>query len=104
MKKLKSLGIQPAVYERFKDDISIVIESLEAGSRFENDSIVIDQQKKVNDMNKSDEEITMEVLRNIAGSVDDMTEFTVDFPQNYKTKKYQCWMSRHLLVKKMKPN
>ena len=87
LKKLKSLGIQPAVYERFKDDISIVVESLEAGSRFENNSIVIDQQKKVNDMNKSDEEITMEVLRNIAGSVDDMTEFTVDFPQNYKTKK-----------------
>ena len=65
---LKSLNINPALYERFKDDITILIKSLEAGLKFENGSLVMDPEKKILDAKKSDEEITMEVMKDIAES------------------------------------
>ena len=44
--KLKHLGIEPEVYERFKDDIDVVTESLEKGSKSVDGRIVIDEEKK----------------------------------------------------------
>ena len=35
LKKLKQLGIEIFVYERFKDDITIVVESFESGTKYE---------------------------------------------------------------------
>ena len=43
--------------------------------------------KKSNDEEKSDEEITMEVIKDVADSIDDMIRFTVDYPTNYKNNK-----------------
>ena len=84
---LKTLEISPALYERFKDDITIVVKSLEAGMKFENGSLVKDPEKKIIDAEKSDEEITMEIIKDIAESVDEMIEFTFDFPGNHKSRK-----------------
>ena len=85
LKKLKQLGIEIFVYERFKDDITIVVESLEAGTKYEDDSIVNDPEKKIRDEDKSNEEITMNVLNDVANSMDAMIQFTVDFPTNHKS-------------------
>ena len=87
LEKLKSLGIDPALYERFKDDITILIKCLEGGTKFENGSLVMDIEKKAIDEEKTDEEITMTVIRDIAESVDDMIKFTFDYPGNHKSGK-----------------
>ena len=47
--KLKCFQLVPELYTRFKDDIQIVIQSLENGSTFINEVIVIDENKKLID-------------------------------------------------------
>ena len=87
LEKLKSLGISPEIYERFKDDITMMLEVIEKGTKFEDGQLVVDEGKKSNDEEKSDEEITMEVIKDVADSIDDMIRFTVDYPTNYKNNK-----------------
>jgi hypothetical protein len=52
LEKLKRLNMVPELYNRFKDDIDIVIESLEKGTRLL-EEIVVDESKKLEDENKS---------------------------------------------------
>ena len=87
LKKLSSVGISPAIYERFKDDITLLLESLEKGSKYSNGKLIMDMDKKMQDEAKSDEEITMEVVKVIAESVDEMIKFEVDLPSNHQNGK-----------------
>ena len=84
---MKSLGIEIPIYERFKDDITMLIQSLEAGSKYEDGALVMDDDKKALDEGKTEEEITMEVIKNVANSIDEMIKFTVDYPGNNKNGK-----------------
>merc|ERR1712074_63204 len=49
---------------------------------------VIDLEKKITDEEKTDEEITMEIIKEVAESVDPMIQFTVDLPGNYENGKF----------------
>jgi hypothetical protein len=64
-----------------------VIRAVEAGTKFKYGIIVVDLKKKITDQEKTDEEITMEVIREVADSVDEMIKFTVDYPGNHKSEK-----------------
>ena len=70
----------PEVYTRFKDDKEIAIESLEKGRKLEGDTISMDEDKKQEDQNKSDSKITMEIVQNIANSINPMIKLTVETP------------------------
>ena len=72
---------------RFKDDITIVTKSLEAGTKWQEGVLIVDPEKAINDAEKNEEEITMEVIIDIADSMDDMIKFTVDYPGNHKSGK-----------------
>ena len=85
--KLKSIGINLIIYFRFKDDITIITQSLEKGTKWKEGKLVIDLNKKKVDMEKSNEEVTMEVIRNVAESVDGMIKFTFDIPDNHENGK-----------------
>ena len=74
--KLENLNMKPLVYSRFKDDILIAIVSLEKGTRYSKGKPVLDETKLKEDENKSDAEVTMEVLRNRCS----MLKFTFDTP------------------------
>ena len=76
--KMKSVGIVPALFERFIDDITIVIKSLEAGTKWQAGVLTVDPEKDIKDVEKTEEEITMEDITDIADSVDNMIKFTVD--------------------------
>ena len=84
LEKLKSFKLVPEVYTRFKDDIEILIESLEAGSKFENGNIVLDEEKKLTDENRTSSKITMDVIQGIANSISPMIQLTVETPCNFK--------------------
>ena len=82
--KLKSVEIVPEIYTRFKDDITIVTESLERGSTFENNKIIVDGEKKIDDASKSDSKVTMEVIQELAQSINPMIKLTTETPCNFK--------------------
>ena len=84
LKKLKEFEINPDFYTRFKDDIEISVESLERGSQIDVDKIVINDKKKKKDENKTDTKMTMDVVQEIANSINPMIKLTVDTPCNYK--------------------
>ena len=81
--KLKEFKMKPDLYTRFKDDIDMVIESLEKGSKVFEDKIIVDENKKLNDENTSDAKVTMEVVQQIANQLDPMIQLTLDTPCNY---------------------
>ena len=85
--KLKIIGIEPLVYSRLKDDILIAIEALEKGTKYINGKLINDAEKKIEDEQKSDAKITMEVLKDVAEAVDKMLKFTIDTPCNHSNGK-----------------
>ena len=87
LKKLESFGINILVYERFKDDITLVAEALEKGSKLVEGKIVMDEEKRKNDSSKKDDEISMEIIKEIAESIDDIVKFSVDLPSNHTNEK-----------------
>ena len=84
LKELEKVKINPNLYTRFKDDIEIAVESLEKGCKLVEENIVIDDTKKEEDEDKSDTKITMEVVQEIANSINPMIKLTVDTPCNYE--------------------
>ena len=84
LEKLSQLGIKPLVYSRLKDDILISTASLEIGTRYSNGSLIFDDDKKNEDENKSEAKVTMEILKDIAESIDKGLKFTIDTPCNYE--------------------
>ena len=74
----------PNVYTRFKDDIEIAVESLEKGSMLVEDKIVVDTNKKVVDENRSDTKVTMEIVQEVANTINPMIKLTVETPCNFE--------------------
>ena len=83
LEKLKSLNLVPELYSRFKDDIAVVIESLEKGSKLVEERIVIDEIKLLEDINKDDTDLTMDIVQNLANSINPMIKLTVETPSNH---------------------
>ena len=65
MKELKKLNIEPMVYTRFKDDIEVVMESIEKGTKWEEGKLVNDDDKVLEDENKSDSKVTIGVIQQL---------------------------------------
>ena len=84
LSELKKYRMIPEVFTRFKDDIEIAIESLEKGIKLVENEIIIDENKKLVDENKSDSKVTMEVIQEIANSINPMIKLTVETPCNFE--------------------
>ena len=82
IQKTKLLGIDLLLYKRFKDDIFIVAEVIEKGSKYEEGNVIVDMVKKETDSNRKDEDITMEVVVDIAESLDGIIKFTYEIPDS----------------------
>ena len=80
----KTHEIIPDLYTRFKDDIQIAVTSLEKGSTIIDDKIIIDEEKKITDENKSDSKITMEIIQQISNTVNPMIKLTVETLCNFE--------------------
>ena len=84
LEKLKTFKMIPELYTRFKDDIELAIESLQRGSKLVKDTIIIDEEKRVLDEDKTDAKVTMEIIQQIANSINPMIKLTVETPCNFK--------------------
>ena len=86
MEKLSLVAIELETYSRFKDDINVVTEALEKGSKYVDGKLVIDEDKKKIDKEKSDEKVTMEIIKDIAETIDPMIKLTIDTPCTHENR------------------
>ena len=68
------ISIEPIVYARLKDDINIIVESVENGSKVVDGKIIIDFEKKEQDKNKSDAKITIDLIKEVANKINPMIQ------------------------------
>ena len=76
LERLESLGIKTLLYSRLKDDILISTRSLEKGAKYVDGELIKDRVREMEDEEESDTKVTMNVLQEIANSVDPMISFT----------------------------
>ena len=65
----------------------MVAEAVEKGSKLVQGKIVMDEEKRKNDSLKKDDEISMDIIKEIAESIDDIVKFSVDLPSTHKNEK-----------------
>ena len=87
VQKCKDMEINLTFYSRFKDDIFISASSLEKGTRIVDGKLVIDIEGKAEDEERCDDDITLEIIRQVAELVNPMIKFTVDIPSEHENKK-----------------
>ena len=66
LQKCRDVGIKLTTYSRFKDDTFVAAVSLENGTKFVDGNLIIDEEKKAEDEDKVDDEVTMEIIRQVA--------------------------------------
>ena len=87
LQKCTEVGVSVTMYSRFKDDIFISALDVEKGTKLEDGKLIVDMQKKTQDENKSDDDVTMEVVRQVAESLDPNLKFEIDVPSYHEDKK-----------------
>ena len=87
IKKCENMGITLTMYSRFKDDIFVSALDLEKGTKVSDGKLVIDEKKKEEDEGKQEDEITMDIIRQVADQVDPMIKFTIDVPSYHEDHK-----------------
>ena len=85
--ELKKLELVPELYTRFKDDITIVHESLEKGSIICEGTLVVNDDQKEMDSNTSLEKVTMRVIQEVSNGILPMIQLTVETPCNFPNRK-----------------
>ena len=81
--KLKSVNIANAMLHRMVDDITIKPSIIKPGTRYENDQLVVYDDKVHEDKLVPDDLRTMRVIQNIANTIDETINVTFDVPSNY---------------------
>ena len=69
--------------EIFVDDINIVVDETPLGAEFENNKLDTNPDKIHIDRAYPSDKRTMDVIRDIANSIDDMIKVSADFPSNH---------------------
>ena len=87
LQKCKDVGINVTAYSRFKDDIFVAAASLENGTKYMNGKLIMDEEKKAEDEGKAEDDITMEIIRQVSEDVDPMIKLTIDVPSYHKDEK-----------------
>ena len=66
LQKCKDLGINLTSYSRFKDNVFLSASSLEKGTKLVDSKLIVDLQKKEEDKDKMDDDITMDIIRQVS--------------------------------------
>ena len=84
IKELRKVNMEPIIDCRFKDDINLVAEAVEKGTKWLDGKLTIDETKRLEDKDKSDSKVTIEVIKEIANNVDPMIRLTSQTPCNFE--------------------
>ena len=96
--KLSHLKIIYDIIKRYMDDINGVFNVIKPGTELKGDKLIVNEERIESDKEIDDEERTMELIKNVANSIDSMIKMTVDFPENYEDRKVpmldvQLWLN-----------
>ena len=87
--KMTDSGVKVHMFAKYVDDVNVVNEMLQLGSRWRNDGVEWSEEWRQEDvrLQMSREAVTMGVLREAADSILEWLEFTSDLPENYESGK-----------------
>ena len=68
----------------FVDDLNGVFSSLPIGMEYIDGKLMFSEKKADEDKDLPDDQVTMNVIKDIANSIEDMIVMTADFPSNHK--------------------
>ena len=85
LKKLEELNINVKGYKRFKDDTNIILNPADRNVKFSGGELVMKNIEEVEKESHLDiDEVTMNIVKDVADSIEDMIDTEVDFPSNKK--------------------
>ena len=85
--KLDDLGIVNSLMKIYVDDVNGLFKSLVPGTEYRDGKLVYNAEKAEVDEKLPEDRITMEIVKEVANSIDDMIKMTIDFPSNYEDNK-----------------
>ena len=85
--KLREVDIVNEILKIYVDDINGTFQPTEKGMKLVNGRLQWNERKAKEDENKPDDERTMELVKEIANSVEEMIQLTADYPGKYEDKK-----------------
>ena len=77
---LARLGLEAELLKCYVDDTTDVCVAIDPGVRFEDGELVKKDELVEDDMNVADDERTLNVLREVANSIFECVQFTVEYP------------------------
>ena len=82
--KLKELKIENDLMKIFVDDLNGVFSSLPKGTEYIDGKLMFSEKKAEEDKDLPDDQVTMNVIKDIANNIEDMIVMTADYPSNHK--------------------
>ena len=82
--RLDDIDVQTNLYERYVDDINIVLKKVTPGARYVDGRLVITKESIDIDQGKKDDEITFEFIKTVGNSIHRSIQLEVDVPSNYE--------------------
>ena len=97
--KLNNVNIINELLKIFVDDVNGVFKPVKAGTEYINGELVYNEQKAERDKDIPEDEVTMEVVKEIANSIDSMIKMTIDIPSKNMNNKVpmldvQAWIEQ----------
>ena len=87
LSKLNNLNIVCKMYERYVDDIDTILEGQVRGKVYTDGELRESEQKRREDENKENDEVMMELIKNIGNDIHHSIRLEVDYPSRYTDKK-----------------
>ena len=78
------IDVQTNLYERYVDDINIMLKKVTPGARYVDGRLVITKESIDIDQGKKDDEITFEFIKTVGNSIHRSIQLEVDVPSNYE--------------------
>ena len=85
--KLKELKMLNPLLKIYVDDVNGLFKSIAPGIEFKDGRLRYNEEKEKEDRKLPKDKVTMEVVKTVANSIDDMIQMTVDFPSKYEDDK-----------------
>ena len=85
--KAEEVGLEIVLYERYVDDIDIIMKRTEKGQRYENRTLIQSEQTRKEDEGIRDDERTMKIFKIIGESIHTSIKLEIDYPSKRNDEK-----------------
>ena len=86
-RKIEEIGLRMVLYERYVDDINLVMKRIEKGRRYENGILIHNEEAEIEDEGTRDDERTMKTLKTIGDSIHVSIKLETDYPSKHEDRK-----------------